>query len=65
MSGTIKAADLTVKQAQAEASAAAGLATAAAVKDEQVAQGFLRRNVWAVLGIAVVLAVIAAAAVLR
>jgi hypothetical protein len=38
----------------AKVQAAAGAATAAAVVDEKVAQGFLRRNIWAVVAIAVV-----------
>lgn len=55
------AAQADVKKVEAEAAAlkaAAGQATAAAAGDEKVAQGWLRRNVWGVLGAVVILAII-------
>lgn len=50
-----------VKKVEAEAAAlkaAAGQATASAVGDEKAAQGWLRRNVWGVLGAVVILVII-------
>jgi hypothetical protein len=54
-----------VTKAAADVTKAAGQATAAAVADEKVAQGFLRRNIWSVVAIAVGLAMILVWAVLR
>lgn len=55
------AAQADVKKVEAEAAAlkaAAGQAMASAPADEKAAQGWLRRNVWGVLGAVVVLAII-------
>jgi hypothetical protein len=79
MSGVVKqvAADAASVRADAEAAVkAAGVATAAAEADVAAArktagadvgkaQGWLRRNVWGVLGVAVVLALLAAWLVAR
>lgn len=68
MSGVVKqvAAEAASVQAGAEAAVkAAGVATAAAQADVATARGWLRRNVWGVLGAAVVLALVAAWLVVR
>ena len=57
--GVVAQARTDAKQVAGDVTRAAGEATTAAYQGEQQTQGFLRRNVWALLGICVGLALVA------